>query len=378
MTVPNHTERAHARFSASGSAKWLSCPASLKAEADYPNTSNSFSQEGTRAHEVADLCLSGNLPASDFLGQTIEGGIVDQEMVDNVQQYIDYIKGIENQHLDAILLCEQRVDYSHLAPQGFGTLDAAILIPSQKTVHIFDLKYGRGVKVDAENNTQSMCYASGLLNDYGFIFDIETWHIHIVQPRVYNFSEWVINTPYLLQWQENTVKPSVDAALSDNPKYNPSTKACQWCRAKANCPSLHKMMETEVIDAFDDLNEDLTQVDDAAKRRILDHKELFNGLISAIEDEVYTRLSNGEPFDGYKLVKGRASTKWTDDAEQALSAKYGDKFYSKKPIGITEGRKLLDKDELEIYTFKGEGSPKLVKETDKGVAINNISFEMIK
>lgn len=377
MTAPNHNLRAHARFSASGSAKWLSCPASLQAEASYPNTTNSFAQEGTRAHEVADLSLSGNLAASDFLNQVIEGGVVDQEMVDNVQKYIDYIKDIENQYPDAILLCEQRVDYSHLAPEGFGTLDAAILIPSKNTVHIFDLKYGRGVRVDAENNTQSMCYASGLLNDYGFIFDIETWHIHIVQPRVYNFSEWVINTPYLLQWQENTVKPSVDAALSDSPKYNPSTKACQWCRAKASCPSLHKMMEVEVISAFDDLNEDLTQVDDAAKRRILDHKDLFNGLITAIEADVFSRLNSGESFEGYKLVKGRATTRWTADAEETLAAKYGDKFYSKKPIGITEGRKLLASDELEIYTFKGEGSPKLVKESEKGVAINNISFESL-
>jgi len=43
----------HARLSASSSAKWLNFPGSIKAEEPYPNTTNKFTEEGIKAHELA-------------------------------------------------------------------------------------------------------------------------------------------------------------------------------------------------------------------------------------------------------------------------------------------------------------------------------------
>ncbi len=49
---------AHAKLSASGSARWLSCTGSVKAESQFPNTSSSYAMEGTTAHTLAERCLT--------------------------------------------------------------------------------------------------------------------------------------------------------------------------------------------------------------------------------------------------------------------------------------------------------------------------------
>ncbi len=51
------------------------------------------------------------------------------------------------------------MDYSRWAKQGFGTADALII--ANNTIEVIDLKYGKGVKVDAQNNPQLMLYGLG-------------------------------------------------------------------------------------------------------------------------------------------------------------------------------------------------------------------------
>ena len=50
--------------------------------------------------------------------------------------------------------------------------------------HIIDLKYGKGVSVEAEQNTQAMLYALGVIDDLGFMYEFDTVVIHIYQPRI--------------------------------------------------------------------------------------------------------------------------------------------------------------------------------------------------
>ena len=95
----NHAERAHARFSASGSAKWLTCPASITVEQNYPESKSSvFAQEGTRAHELADLCLKNIQDPYTWVGKELEGDIVDKDMAMYVEQYIEYINDIKEKN----------------------------------------------------------------------------------------------------------------------------------------------------------------------------------------------------------------------------------------------------------------------------------------
>ena len=104
-------------------------------------------------------------------------------------------------------------------------------------MHVIDLKYGKGVPIDADNNSQGMLYALGVLSEYSFIYDIDTVVIHIYQPRIKNYSSWSITTTGLLKWAE-WAKQRAEEAITDNAPRTPSEKACQWCKAKATCKAL--------------------------------------------------------------------------------------------------------------------------------------------
>lgn len=84
---------------------------------------------------------------------------------------IEQLNQAKQHTADAILLLEQRLDFSKYVPEGFGTGDCVII--SDKKLHIIDLKYGKGVPIQAEGNPQMRLYALGALETYDFLYDIE-------------------------------------------------------------------------------------------------------------------------------------------------------------------------------------------------------------
>lgn len=51
----DHSNRAHAKLSASGAKQWLNCPPSIKASEGIADKSTVFAEEGTFAHELSEL-----------------------------------------------------------------------------------------------------------------------------------------------------------------------------------------------------------------------------------------------------------------------------------------------------------------------------------
>jgi hypothetical protein len=360
----------HATLSASSSARWLSCTASVNACAEMPNKSSAFAQEGTRAHEVADLCLRSGNDASYYLGHNIEGGIVDKEMTEHVQQYVDYVLD-----LGGDLYPEQRVDFSNYIPDGFGTADALVINANRKHLDVCDLKFGKGVAVYAEDNSQGMLYAIGVLNEYGFIYDIETVAIHIVQPRIHNFSEWTITVAELLEWAEWAKSKALEA-LSDNGVYDPNEKACKFCPAKATCSALFEHTQKVVSAEFDDLTDYTTdRLSDDQIRLVLDNADLIMSFLGAVKEHVKVKLESGEGFKGYKLVAGRSNRKLKPEAENILSERLGEDAYTKKLKGLGDLEKLIGKKEFNALdlTVKADGAPTVVPESDKRKAIESVT-----
>ena len=365
---------AHAKLSASGSAKWSLCPGSVFAEKDLPNTTSVFAEEGTAAHELAELLLRGDdelMLVGDVIGVTLpeSGVVVTQDMYDYVQMYVSYVNSLSGE-----LFVEQRVDFSHIAPDGFGTSDAIVI--NDNTMTIVDLKYGKGVRVDAENNTQGILYALGAVNDYGMLFHIKTINIVIVQPRLDHISEWTIGIDELNRWGER-LKQAAELALSENAPRSPGEKQCQWCRAKATCPALAKLTESTLMTSFDNLDTSKPeQLTDEQLKVALDNKKLIVSWFDAVETLVTDRLSSGQAFGGYKLVAGRANRAWRDEMTVAkvLGAVLGDDtIYTRKLISPAQAEKELGKSRAELLDdliTKPEGAPTLVPESDKRPPVN--------
>lgn len=203
-----HESRSHAILSASSSHRWLNCPPSAKLNAERSDTVSEYAKEGTCAHELAEYKLRKALGQSEKELHEITENLdfFDSEMDECTDSYADFVlEQLENSRKicpDTLILIEQRLDFSEYVPDGFGTGDC--LIVADGTLQVIDFKYGLGVLVSAEKNSQMMLYALGSLAIYRDLYDIEKVRMTIFQPRRENVSDWEISVSELLDWTKNS------------------------------------------------------------------------------------------------------------------------------------------------------------------------------
>lgn len=348
----------HAKLSASGSHRWIICPGSIKAEEGFPNTTNKYAEEGVLAHAYAESLLTGKEFQSD-----VE---ISDEMQDAVRKYKDYIQSLHSREkCYSHMFFEQKVDYSHIASEGFGTVDAIIYFPAIKTLHIIDFKYGIG-KIEARDNSQLILYALGAFKFLNA--EVSNIHLHIVQPRIENYDTWSINNLDLNKWA-NYLKERAEIALDSNAPRIPSEAACKYCRANATCPALNKIASVvDTLSTTDRITEEETKF-------ILDNSKLVINFINKVEEDVYNRLACGNKFPGYKLVQGRNMRKIIPSKESLLVEILGENAYNKTLLGIGQLEKLVDKETLNSLVSTFICSPILTKENDKRSAIDLDEFK---
>lgn len=355
----------HATLGASSAHRWLVCPGSVKACDGVEDSASKHALEGTEAHELAELALTTSDTALDTYAN--------REMAEFVSIYTDYVRQL-SADADTVMI-EETVHYSDWVPGGFGTADAIIL--RGNTLHVVDLKYGRGVQVDAEENPQGMLYALGAWSSLNMFTEIDTVRITIVQPRLDHVSEWAIGTDALLRWAE-WVRQRAEATEADDAPRVPGEKQCLFCRAKHDCAALRDFTETAILTEFDNLDA-LPNPDTLTDDQIgaaLAAKPLIEGWLSAVSNHVTERLMGGGGFPGYKLVEGRSVRKWSDegDAARALCTLVGaDKAYTHKLISPSQAEKTLGikrKGEIAALITKPAGKPTLAPDDDKRPAIN--------
>lgn len=125
-------------------------------------------------------------------------------------------------HPGTTVLVEQRLDFSKYVPDGFGTGDCIII--ADGLMHIIDFKYGKGVRVAAENNPQMKLYALGALNNYSMLYNRpDKIEMTIFQPRIGNVLTWSLETDTLLHWAKTKLKEKAELAINGQGivKYGP-------------------------------------------------------------------------------------------------------------------------------------------------------------
>ena len=378
----DHKERAHALLSASGSSRWLECTPSARLESEFEDKSSSFAEEGTLAHELAELKLSNLYGSEDLravrdenIGLIRLNALYAPDMDDFTDVYVDYIQEVYNEALQrdpaAIVETEVRVNLTKYVPEGFGTVDNAIIAGT--TLDVIDLKYGKGVRVSATNNSQLKLYALGALEMYAFNYDIETVRLHIHQPRLDAVSVFEISAQDLLAWGTEVVIPRAELAHAGEGEQVTGTW-CQFCKAKNRCAALAR--EAEALAQLDFVEPKL--LTDAQVLEVYAKADRMIRWLSGLGDYMLAEALAGKPWEGYKLVEGRSNRKLTE-TEKVIETLESDGFqpsdYLKSELqGITALEKLMGKKTFESllgqFVTKAPGKPTLVEAADKRPAID--------
>ena len=300
----------------------------------------------------------------------------DQEMADCAIGYADYILELTKSD-DAIVLLEQRVDFSPWVPDGFGTCDC-ILIQGD-TLTIIDYKYGVGVAVSAVDNPQMKLYALGALNDYGIALDVSRVEMHIYQPRINNISVDGLTVSELLEWAEKVVKPTAEKASKGKGSYA-AGEHCKFCPHAGRCRQLTKIC-TEYVETHS-LRVAVPVLAPHEVAEVLAMEPLVALWLKRVKAQALTTLLDGGEVPGYKVVEGKlGNRKWVDELQvaeklQAEGYQLNDITETKllspaamdKSIGKKKVAELLDS-----LIDRAPGAPTVVPASDKRPAYDRLA-----
>lgn len=377
------TPKAHAKYSASASKRWLSCPGSVQLSVGAPPKPESeYALEGTLAHSCLEIVLKDifkrDLDLPVILKSLREMQLFPKEIIDNVAIAAKYIK--EKFYLDHIhavtdVSIEEKIDCSFLFPNTFGTGDFCAVQEFGK-LSIVDYKHGAGVAVDIHNNSQLLFYALGLAHKFEYNFaEIE---LTIIQPRADHsdgpIRTWVTDIDTLLAWKDKFIKgikacekPNADLASGDH---------CRWCPASAYCPEIStKALDQAMIDFAPSTGElALPQVTNRTPVKFLpqalDAAKKLEVWIKALRQTAFDALNRGEIVLGWKLVDKKSTRRWvnlehTSDIAFDLfgGESFDNKLKSPRQLELTFGRELV-KDFINENTTDISTGVTLVRSTD--------------
>lgn len=377
----------HALLSASSAERWINCPPSALINAAYADTSSVYAQEGTVAHELAEMRLYEELKLYSKQKITawkkriekMEGYY--EGMIDDVESYVTFV--IEEykaaQKLDEVaeIEIEAKLDYSAYAPEGYGTGDAVILC--DQYIHVIDLKFGKGVVVDPTHNAQLMLYGLGAYLEYGYLYDVDEVRVTIAQVRLGEINTFSIGVEDLLKWAKDVVRPAAKLAYEGQGEYKPGDH-CMFCKYKGKCKA-----RTEEALSFYEKSKGANNPEEVAQ--ILPRLAEFVKWAKDLEEQALEDILSGVDIPGWKAVEGRSIRKITAPEELAvrlLEDYEEEEIYKPKELQtLTALEKLVGKkafSELaEPYISKPPGKPTLAPLSDKRPALddytNDLDFE---
>lgn len=382
--MDEHAQRTHALLSASGASRWISCTPSAVLEDKYmasgcdKGEESIYAAEGTLAHEIAELEIRrwlGEIDIKTFdkeIKKLKKSDLFYPEMEKELESYLSYCHEVAldarvNNKDSYKVLVEQKLDYSHLVPDGFGTGD--FLVVNGNTLEVIDLKFGKGHRVEAENNPQLMLYAIAAYHKFELVYDITKVKMTIVQPRLHNISTHEMSIDELLLWGESVVREKARLA-SQGLGEQVAGEHCHFCKVKGTCRKLYEHNIAIAKDVFADPH----LLDDTELLALYKQTPMIVDWAKSVQNAVLGKALNGTKFDGYKLVEGKSNRVWTDESGVALALeKLGVEPYEKSLITVASAEKQLGKKgfvDISEFVVKPKGAPTLAPVTDKRSELN--------
>ena len=405
----------HAILAPSAAKRWMTCAPSARLEAQVPGKDTAYTKEGTIAHAMAEvllrICLDQDTaPIDDFVDkfqvsynalkekggkraplymeladhvdEAFAEGLDPWEMLSTVLDYYcrpvfdDFLQA-RAQDPEAILLVEQKLNLGEYIPEGFGSSDAVLIYGS--TLAVYDLKYGKGVKVSAHENPQMMCYALGAILGPGELYDLHEVKMTIIQPRLQWISTYESTYWDLLKWATEELRPAAVLAYQGGGDFVPGDH-CRFCNVAPRCKALAEKALTLNANRSDAA---LMNNDELAAA--LQSVTAIKSWIAGLETYAMEQIKAGQTIPGFKVVEGR-SLRQISDQQAAMrvlqDAGFAEDSYVKprELKTISDLEKLLKKkgfqELLGQYVVKPQGKPTLAPEDDPRPAMNSASSAM--
>ncbi len=393
----------HAILSPSAAHRWLHCTPAPRVEAEFPETTSEYAEEGRLAHSVCELAakkkftVMNNRTYNSRLKKLKADPKWDDEMLSTAATYVEHLTehAMRFEHAPYVAL-EVQVDITDYAPEAFGTCDC-VMIGGDELI-ITDYKHGKGVPVSAQDNPQMLLYALGALKLYRPIYGdmIRRVSTYIDQPRLGSYDGASMTVEELLAWGES-IKPKAAAAFMGTGEFAPG-EWCRFCRAKAKCRA--RANQNTALEDFKDcipLGRSIpmqAEYDATGFKpsNCLTDEEIgtllvrAEGLVAWYNDlKEYTLAAclNGKTIPGWKAVEGRSTRAWTDQdaALEALMAGGVEEaiIYDRVPKTLAQLEKVIGKQRFGELVggmiTKSPGKPALAAESDKRPAYNGAAAD---
>lgn len=369
----------HAILSPSSSSRWLACAPSAQLEAKEPYSTSIYADEGILAHRLCELIILHKLGRvlnkafAKKLKEIEAHKLYTGEMYDYCDEFAVFVLEKFNSMPGAHIFTEDKVDLTRWIPQGFGTVDIRII--GGNMLHIIDFKYGKGVPVFAEDNSQLKVYALGAYEEMSHIFNIDYIEMTIYQPRIDSVTSYMMTSKELLQWAEIVLVPGAKLAYEGGGEFVPGSH-CGFCKVKHKCKALAKHNLELAKEAF----KEPAFLSPEEIAEIVLKEKAFTGWISSVSEHALDQAVNhGVEWPGLKIVEGRSIRKYSDEdkaaSELASKGFTGDQIFNVKLKGITDMTKLLGKADFEKvlgdFIIKPPGKPTLAAIDDKRPAFSS-------
>lgn len=350
---------AHSPIGPSSAKRILACPGSVALIAKAPpQEASPYAEEGTKAHEVAEAYV---------LGKPLPSWATD-EMIDGAKMYAGLIEDLllNSNSIQLLPTLEARVLASSIRDDAYGTCDAFFV--ADNILYVLDYKFGKGVKVIANENEQLLYYAAAILDSYSTC--VTEIKMYIVQPRLGGVSEWVAFPVDIIRFRERMENALTRSDLNIN-------EGCKWCPASAFCPE----RLNEIKDKFNIFPEkliaELPSVENISPEQFkiyLYNAEILSSWIAAIKSQAFSAIGRGMIIDGYELTESLGNRKWKDEefAKRNLGKLYDSNLlYDLKFKSPAQLEKVIPKEEVALLVTRESSGKKLSKTENKAPDLFN-------